>query len=160
MKRLIAGLLCLICLFAVAGCAAKPTALHNVSWDMTQEEVIAAEGEKNIVAGSTDRVLNWMLTDELADIFGERTVSVGYVFSEDEGKLISITVQIFINDGETIADAMTATRAVMDKVYGESTGDDSGAHWHGETSAIALQAVEGAQTFFVALYSPISAHSH
>lgn len=157
MRKLCIWILCLpFCLMLVAGCAPKEGILHYATWDMTKEELIAAEGEENIVEGASDRVLNWMNTDQLT-VFGERTVSVGYVFTED--KLSGITVQIFLKDGETLADGMKATRAAMDKVYGESTGEDNDAHWHHEMGTIVLQTVEGTENFFVANFSP-ETHSH
>ena len=159
MKKIISTLLLsLICLSLVTGCSKESGILGHAKWEMTKQELIAAEGKENIVEGSSDKVLNWLNTEELT-VFGDRKVSVGYVFTDD--KLSSITVQIFLNEGETLADGMKATRTSMEKTYGESEGEDSSCHWHHEQGTIALSTLEGAETFFVATFSPsVANHSH
>ncbi len=159
MKKIISALLCILCLCALAGCNAKSDkVLHNARWDMTKQELIEAEGKENIINGATDTVLNWMHTKDLT-VFGDRMVSVGYIFVEDQLK--SITVQIFANDGESLADAMSATRAEMEKTYGTAHGDDATAHWHTDNGSIAFSKLEGTEKFFVANFSPaLQEHEH
>ena len=158
MKKLTCIALCLILLCSMAACnSADKSVLAGTEWDMTRAEVVEKIGDEKVQEGSTENVLNWMLTKDLADVFGDRTVSVAFVFTED--KMSSITVQIFTNEGESVEDGMKATRAAMEKVYGAASGEEE-AHWHGEKSAIALRSVKGTSTFFVAVFTPISAHSH
>ncbi len=157
MKRRITLLTCLLlCVVLLAACGAPKGILRHARWEMTKEELIAAEGEENIVKGASDRVLNWMRTKELTE-FGDHTVSVGYVFTEE--KLSGITVQVLLNEGESLADGLKATRAAMDKVYGESTGEDNGAHWHHKMGTIQMNTVTGTEKFFVVNFSP-ETHSH
>ncbi len=159
MKRWISiTLICLLALSILAGCSKSPTVLGNARWDMTKDQLIAAEGEDHIVAGASDQVLNWMQTKELT-VFGDRTVSVGYVFST-EGKLNAITVQIFLNEGESMAEAVKSTRAEMEKTYGPAEGEDTTCHWHLEEGTIAFTPVRGATGFFVANFSRATAEHH
>lgn len=158
MKKLICCVLICLTLLSLAGCGKKNTVLGNVSWDMTKEEVTAAVGKDKIQEGASDIVLNWMNTKELT-VFGDRTVSVGYVFTED--KLTSITVQIFLAEGEDLEAGLKNTRASMEKEYGTSHGDDAAAHWHTEQGSIALSTLDGVDNFFVANFSSaVSQHNH
>ncbi|MBR5782974.1 MAG: hypothetical protein IKY33_01970 [Clostridia bacterium] len=157
MKRLISVLLCVVLLFCAAGCSKTDSVLAGTKWDMSKQQVKAIVGEDKVQDGASENVINWMLTKELSDVFGERTVSVAFVFTED--KMSSITVQIFTGDGETIETAMSATKTAMEKVYGPADEGDS-VHWHGETAAISLRTIDGTKSFFIASFSPMTAHSH
>lgn len=156
-----ASLICLmLCIALLAGCAGNGGNLPgNVKWEMSAAEVKSTVGEDKLVESTTSGILNQMLTKDYVHLYGERTVSLAYVFNTED-QLSSITVQLFTNDGESIADAIQATRAVMEGVYGAADGEGNAAHWHTEHSVISMQTVEGAESFFIVLYQPITAHSH
>lgn len=156
MKKRIICILLAVMLCLVSGCNTGDRVLHKAKWDMTKAELTAAEGEKNIIKGESEQVLNWMQTKELT-VFGDRTVSVGYVFSADD-RLTNITVQIFLNEGESLVEGMKATRAAMDKVYGASEGEDATAHWHLKRGTVSLSTIKGADTFFLANFSSAEHH--
>ena len=156
-----ASLICLLlCITLLAGCAASKGNLPgNVEWKMTAAEVKETVGEDKLVESSSAGILNQMLTKDYAALYGERTVSLAYVFNSEDS-LSSIIVQIFANDGESIDDAIKSTRAVMEATYGAAEGEDASAHWHTKQSVLSLQKVEGASGFFIVVYQPIEAHSH
>lgn len=153
-------LLCFIlCVTLLAGCAPKSNMPGKVSWEMTAEQVTQTVGKDKVQQGSSESILNQMLTKDYADLYGDRTVSLAYVFSKED-KLSSITVQVFANESESIEEAMKNTRTVMEKTYGKGSVADSETHWHTKESAIGMQKIEGTADFFVVIYQPITAHSH
>lgn len=156
-----ASLICLmLCITLLAGCAAANSNLPGkVQWKMTVAEVKETIGEDKLVESSSAGILNQMLTKDYVDLYGDRTVSLAYVFNSEDS-LSSITVQIFANDGEKIDDAIKSTRAVMETTYGTAEGEDASAHWHTKESVLSIQKVEGATGFFIVVYQPIEAHSH
>ena len=159
MKKYV-SLICLaLCIVLLAGCAGTTAMPGQVKWEMSAEEVKSTVGADKLQESTTGGILNQMLTKDYVDLYGDRTVSLAYVFNKED-KLSSITVQIFTNDGETIEDAMKNVRTVMEGAYGAGDGEGSAVHWHTKDAAIGMQSVEGATSFFVVVYQPISAHSH
>ena len=149
-------LICILLAFSLLLCAscssAKSDLPGNVIWDMTQTQVTQAVGEQRITQGSSEGILNWLQTEELKDIYGGHTVSVAYIFVSDA--LRSITVQILVNEGESIQDAKVATRTVMENTFGNATEADGAVQWQTDTTTVKMLDVEGAEGFFVVTYSP------
>lgn len=137
----------------------KETFLHHAAWNMTKNQLTEAVGKDKLQQGSTETILNWMLTKELSYIYGERKVSVAYLFNNEDA-LTSITVQAHCNEGESVAEAMASTRKAMDKYYGKSSGEDKNAHWHTEDAVISLMELTGAKSSFIIQYASAEGHSH
>lgn len=151
-------LICILLTFSLLLCASCSTAKSdlpgNVSWDMSSDEVRQTVGEERITDGSSAEVLNWLQTKELTDIYGDRTVSVAYIFVDNA--LRSITVQVLVNEGETIQQAKDATCAAMENSLGSATEADKTIQWQSDTATVKLMDVEGAESFFVIAYSPLN----
>ena len=160
MKKSIALIALILCIALLAGCAGANSKMPGkVEWKMSAEQVKETVGDDKLKESTSAGILNQMLTKDYVHLYGDRTVSLAYVFNTED-QLSSITVQLFANDSESIADAMKSTRAVMESVYGAAEGEDSAAHWHTAQSVISMQTVEGAESFFIVLYQPIESHSH
>ncbi len=159
MKKYVSLICLILCIALLAGCAGSSNMPGKVKWEMSADKVTETIGADKLQKSSSGDILNQMLTKDYVDLYGDRTVSLAYVFNSED-KLSSITVQIFANDGEAIEDAMTNTRAVMEKTYGAGDGEGPAVHWHTKDAAIGMQTVEGATSFFVVVYQPITAHSH
>ncbi len=177
MKRLFLVICTMLCVVSLCACQKKPatptapeqnaaqtdqakeTFLHHAQWNMSREALREAVGSDKIENGSEETILNWMLTDELSYIFGERRVSVAYLFSKED-KLTSITVQAHCNEGETVEKAMAATRKAMDSYYGASEGEDKNAHWHTEDAVISIVELQGAKASFIIQYASAEGHNH
>lgn len=152
-KKLTCCLIFILCLFLLCSCNnnQKATCLGNAVWGMTPDEVKASEDGK-IVNGPSDNVLNWVQTDELK-LFGERTVTVAYLFTDN--KLSSITVLCFSKENEPLADAMASTRAAISAEYGEGTANENKTSWKNDISAVSLEPLEGSDSSYVVLMSPV-----
>ena len=148
--------ICFLLTFSLLLCAscssAKSNLPGNVSWDMTQAQVTQVVGEQRITQGSSQRILNWLQTEELKDTYCGHTVSVAYIFISDA--LRSITVQILVNEGESMQDAKAATRTVMENTFGNATETDGAVQWQTDNVTVKMLDVEGAEGFFVVTYSP------